>query len=132
MDTARGAAQKSLTRFQEKWKAWIRKARNDKEELGPEEIFTEGEEGADRPVFSRFLGSFSAKERLLLVFVLGIVLGFGAKTMATESITIGYRDYSVAKNEAYDLMALQKKVSENGSGANFSGGVRQGGACAAQ
>lgn len=128
----RDSAKRSLSRFQEKWYAWVKKYRGDREELDSEEIFTENE-GAARPsLSSRLFGSFSAKERLLMIFVFGVVLGFGAKTVATESITIGYRDYTVSKGGTYDLIALQKKVSENGGAANFSGGIQQGGACAAQ
>lgn len=132
MDTMRDSAKKSLSRFQEKWYAWVKKYRGGREELGPEEAFANNEEGALSSALSKFVGSFSAKERLIMLFVFGVVLGFGAKIIATDSITMGYRDYTVSKGGTYDLIALQKKVSENGGAANFSGGIQQGGACAAQ
>lgn len=132
MDTVRSSAKKSLTRFQEKWSAWIKKSRRNEEELGLEEILPDTEREVRPSLPSKLFGSFSPKERFLMIFALGMVLGFGVKTLAQESITIGYRDYSVSKNEVYDLIALQKKVSENGGTANFSGGIQQGGACAAQ
>lgn len=75
------------------------------------------------------VAKLSPKERMVAIFVIGIVLGFGAKTLATSSVTIGYRDYTAPKEGAYDLIALQKKVSESGSTGAFTGGSQPSGAC---
>ncbi len=74
-------------------------------------------------------GKLSSRERLALLFMAGIVIGFGAKTLAMDSLTIGYRDYTARNAGAYDLIELQKKVAENGSGSAFSGGMTAGAAC---
>ncbi len=59
------------------------------------------------------VGRMTVKERLLVLFAVGVVLGFGVKTAAGGFITIGYQDYSVkGKGGAYDLNLLQRKVAE--------------------
>lgn len=78
---------------------------------------------------SALFGKLSSRERLALLFMAGIVIGFGAKTAAMDSLTIGYRDYTARTAGAYDLIELQKKVAESGSGSVFSGGMTAGATC---
>ena len=47
-----------------------------------------------------------------LVFVIGLLIGIGAKTLAESSITIGHEDYKLTEaTELYDLNALAQKHS---------------------
>jgi hypothetical protein len=86
--------------------------------------------GSLRTNASALFGKLSSRERIALIFIVGIAIGFGAKTMATGSLTIGYRDYTTRNTDTYDLIALQKKVAEEGSNAAFSGGgAADGGTC---
>lgn len=78
------------------------------------------------------LGKLSPRERLVLLFAIGIIIGFGMKTAANGSLTIGYRDYTARNANAYDLIALQKKVAEGGSASAFSGGSVANGATCSQ
>jgi hypothetical protein len=75
------------------------------------------------------LGKLSPRERFALIFIVGLIVGFGVKTMASEHLTIGYRDYTTGGADRYDLVALQKKVAEEGSASVFSGGATGGAAC---
>jgi hypothetical protein len=64
------------------------------------------------------VGRMTMKERLLVLFAFGVVLGFGVKTVAGGFMTIGYQDYSVkGKGGAYDLNLLQRKVAEKNASA---------------
>jgi hypothetical protein len=58
-------------------------------------------------------GRMTVKERLLVLFAVGVVLGFGIKTTAGGFVTIGFQDYSVkGKGQAYDLNELERRVAE--------------------
>jgi hypothetical protein len=85
-----------------------------------------------RGYFSSLLGKLSRKEQLVIIFAIGLVIGFGVKVVSNEYVTIGYRDYTARNAKAYDLIALQKKVSENSSGSAFSGGGAAGGGTCSQ
>lgn len=76
-----------------------------------------------------FVAKLSMRDRLVIIFVIAITVGFGAKTIAASTITIGYRDYAAPKEGAYDLIELQKKVAEGGGAGAFTGGVQPSGAC---
>lgn len=78
-----------------------------------------------------FVGKLSPRDRLVILFAIGIIVGFGAKTIAASTITIGYRDYTAPEDTAYDLLDLQKKVAAAGSTGAFAGGVQPSGTCAA-
>lgn len=55
----------------------------------------------------------TVKERLLVLFAFGLVIGFGIKTAATGTITIGYLDYSLKTAvKPYDLNEIQRRVAE--------------------
>lgn len=82
-----------------------------------------------RKGYDAFVGKLSARDRLVILFVIGILVGFGAKTIAASTVTIGYRDYTAPKEDAYDLIELQKKVAEGGGTGAFTGGVQPSGAC---
>jgi len=54
----------------------------------------------------------TVKERLLVLFAVGLVIGFGVKAAANGSITIGYQDYSLkGKGKPYDLNEVQRRVA---------------------
>lgn len=74
----------------------------------------------------------SFKERIAIIFVIGFIVGFGMKTAANGYVTIGYRDYTAKNVATYDLIELQKRVAENGSGSAFSGGAAAGGGTCSQ
>lgn len=49
--------------------------------------------------------------RLVLLFVLGILLGFVFKSEATEKLVIGYDDYRVkAYSQGYDFSEIEDKL----------------------
>lgn len=103
------------------------------EEIFVEETFKE----TMRARYTSIRGSFiemasklSRTERFMIIFVFGIVIGFGMKTAANGHITIGYRDYTAQSTGTYDLIELQKKVAETGGTSAFSGSAAQmGGSC---
>lgn len=129
--------------------AWVKakmtsltkKAKEETEELvsevKDEEIFVAeaAKEGVRRrwiSVRKRYdacVARLSIRNRLMIVFVIAIAVGFGAKTMAASTIMIGYRDYAAPKEDAYDLIELQKKVAEEGGAGAFTGGAQPSGAC---
>jgi len=78
------------------------------------------------------IGKLSSRERLAVIFVIGLIIGFGIKTVASEYITMGYRDYTAKNTNVYNLIDLQKKVTASGSDAAFSGGGSAGGATCSQ
>lgn len=82
--------------------------------------------------YEAFIGGLSMRHRLLIIFAIGIIAGFGMKTLAASTITIGYRDYTAGREGAYDLIALQKKVAESGGAGVLAGGMQPAGACAQQ
>lgn len=85
-----------------------------------------------RPICQRVKASFeklSPKERIVLIFVVGLIIGFGIKTAANGRFVIGYRDYTAKNDKAYDLIQLQKEVAKRGSGSAFSGTPTGGGSC---
>lgn len=82
-----------------------------------------------RKKYDTFVAKLSARDRLVILFAIAIIVGFGAKTIAASTITIGYRDYTAPKEDAYDLIELQKKVAEGGGTGAFTGGVQPSGAC---
>lgn len=77
---------------------------------------------------SAMFAKLHPRERLFVIFAIGIVLGFGMKTIAHERLTIGYQDYTLSNQKAYDLIVLQKKVAEKSGQATFSGAAT-GGSC---
>lgn len=79
--------------------------------------------------YDSFVAKLSTRDRFVIIFAIGIIVGFGAKTMAASTITIGYRDYAAPKEGAYDLIGLQKKVAEEGGTGAFTGGAQPSGAC---
>ena len=82
-----------------------------------------------RKKYDSFVAKISTRDRLVILFVIGAIVGFGAKTMAASTVTIGYRDYTAPKEGAYDLIGLQKKVAEGGGTGAFTGGAQPSGAC---
>lgn len=82
-----------------------------------------------RKRYDSFVGNLSMRDRFVIIFAIGIIVGFGTKTMAASTVTIGYRDYTAPREDAYDLIELQKKVAESGSTGAFTGGVQPSGAC---
>ncbi|MEI6650783.1 MAG: hypothetical protein WCL23_05130 [Candidatus Moraniibacteriota bacterium] len=73
----------------------------------------------------------SVKERLVIIFAIGIALGFAVKHSASQNVTIGYDDYTVKnQGKAYDLIAMQKKLAEKAlSGESTAAQAPQGGVC---
>lgn len=91
--------------------------------------------GSVRRKACSMVGRLTVKERLLVLFAIGVVLGFGVKTTAGGYVTIGYQDYSLkGKRQAYDLNEVQRRVAEKNaqqaSGAVESGAANnEGGSC---
>lgn len=55
------------------------------------------------------------KRDLVALFILAAILGAGLKSIATETITIGFNDYTLAPEETlYDLNAVQQKLIDGG------------------
>ena len=76
------------------------------------------------------IGRLSSRERMALLFAAGLIVGFAAKTVASEYLVIGYRDYTTKSSTTYDLIELQRNVAENGGAGILSGsGVAPGGTC---
>ncbi|NTW45703.1 MAG: hypothetical protein HGB18_01450 [Candidatus Moranbacteria bacterium] len=75
------------------------------------------------------------KERLIVLFVIGLAIGFGVKTIAGGIVTIGYQDYTLRPGAgAYDLNELQRRVSQKNAESAALGGQEQeaapeGGSC---
>lgn len=52
---------------------------------------------------------------LIALFILAVILGAGLKAVATDTITIGFDDYTLPPEETlYDLNALQQKFIDEG------------------
>ncbi|HWQ60028.1 MAG TPA: hypothetical protein VN420_02665 [Candidatus Fimivivens sp.] len=61
----------------------------------------------------------TVKERLMILFAVGLVIGFGVKTVATGSVTIGYQDFALkTETKAYDLNEIQRRVAEKALGGS--------------
>ncbi|NTW29736.1 MAG: hypothetical protein HGA33_00475 [Candidatus Moranbacteria bacterium] len=59
------------------------------------------------------VGRMTVKERLLVLFAVGIVFGFGIKTVASGFVTMGYQDYTLKEGgRAYDLNELERRVAK--------------------
>ncbi len=76
----------------------------------------------------------TVKERLLVLFAVGVVIGFGVKAVSNGTLTIGYQDYALkGKSQAYDLNEIQRKVIEKNAsvaaGAADPTAVPEGGSC---
>jgi len=53
-------------------------------------------------------------ERMIVLFSVGIVLGYGAKLAVRETVTIGYADYTLKGSErAYDLVEMERRQKES-------------------
>lgn len=69
------------------------------------------------------------KRSLTVLFVVAFFLGAAIKTIASERITIGFEDYTLApKATLYDINLLQQKIINQGD-ASFENYAAQGGAC---
>lgn len=69
------------------------------------------------------------KRSLTVLFVVAFFLGATIKTIASERITIGFEDYTLApKATLYDINRLQQKVIDQGD-ASFQNYAAEGGAC---
>ncbi|MFZ2299934.1 MAG: hypothetical protein WAW00_02270 [Candidatus Moraniibacteriota bacterium] len=67
-----------------------------------------------------------AKRDFIVLFVAAVLLGMAFKAVATDTITIGFEDYTLApKGTLYDLNAMQKNLIENAS-VPVSGGAPAG------
>lgn len=73
------------------------------------------------------------KFEMVLLLVLGVLVGFSAKTEAAKRITMGSSDYLLSQKDAgaYDLNAIQKNLTAkgDGAGASIAGPQMQGGSC---
>lgn len=66
---------------------------------------------------------------LVLIFGIGILLGITLKTMATNSLTIGYEDYTVvAVDNRIDLNQVEKSVLARNE-SPFASNTGKGGYC---
>ncbi|NTW14504.1 MAG: hypothetical protein HGA31_05765 [Candidatus Moranbacteria bacterium] len=76
------------------------------------------------------IGRLSMQERLVLIFAIGIALGFVVKNYANQNVTIGYDDY-IVKNQgkAYDLIAMQKQLAEKALSGDTTSSTPVGGSC---
>ncbi len=98
-------------------------------ESAPESVagIVERATASDRPVFPGIRKSFmsvrryavsvgdrmTVKERLLVFFAIGAVIGFGAKAIASGSLTIGYQDYTLkTRRQPYDLNEIERRLAE--------------------
>ncbi len=69
------------------------------------------------------------KRDFIAIFVIAIMIGMAAKSIATSTVTIGFEDYKLAPKETlYDLNAMQKRLIERG-GVSVSSDIASGGAC---
>lgn len=135
-------AKKALARMTEKIRSMRRSASEEgtefihevkTEEIFVEETFKETVKARYTSIqesFTEMASKLSRTERFMLIFVFGIIIGFGMKTAANGQLTIGYRDYTAQSVGTYDLIELQKKVAETGGTGAFSGSAAQiGGSC---
>ncbi|MEI7749413.1 MAG: hypothetical protein WCJ25_00215 [Candidatus Moraniibacteriota bacterium] len=87
-----------------------------------------------RTYVASVVGRMTVKERLLVLFAVGLVLGFGVKTAANGSVTIGYQDYTLkGKGATYDLNEVARRVAEKNAaiatGAEDPAATPSGGSC---
>lgn len=76
------------------------------------------------------IGRLSMRERLVLIFAVGIALGFVVKNFANQNVTIGYDDYTVRnQGKAYDLIAMQKQLAEKALSGDTTSSTPVGGSC---
>ncbi len=135
-------AKATLVRMTEKIRSMRRSASEEGaefiDEVKTEEVFVEetfketlkARYASIRESFTEMASKLSRTERFMLIFVFGIIIGFGMKTAANGQLTIGYRDYTAQSVGTYDLIELQKKVAETGGTGAFSGSAAQiGGSC---
>lgn len=62
-------------------------------------------------------------------FVVALFLGMGIKSLAIQTITIGFEDYKLAPKETlYDMNLVQQKVIDQGS-VSLKNDPRKGGVC---
>jgi hypothetical protein len=137
-------AKATLVRMTEKIRSMRRSASEEGMELvhevETEEVFMEetlketikSRYASIRMSFMEMTSKLSRTEHFMLIFVFGIIIGFGMKTAANGHLTIGYRDYTTGSTNTYDFIELQKKVAATGSGSAFSGGVSAGGSTCSQ
>jgi len=90
--------------------------------------------GSARAYVVSVVGRMTMKERLLVLFAVGLVLGFGVKTAANGSVTIGYQDYTLkGKGGTYDLNEVARRVAEKNAaiatGAENPTATPSGGSC---
>ncbi|MEK9151072.1 MAG: hypothetical protein AAB547_00385 [Patescibacteria group bacterium] len=68
------------------------------------------------------------KRDLVVLFIAAVILGIAFKAVATDTVTIGFEDYTLApEGTLYDLNAMQKDLIGRG-GVPISGDAA-GGAC---
>jgi hypothetical protein len=69
-----------------------------------------------------FANGLSATERLIIIFAIGIVIGYGVKLTVRDTLTIGYDDYTLKGSErSYDLLEMEKRQKEEVESASTSG-----------
>lgn len=68
---------------------------------------------------------------IALLLVLGILVGFAAKTQASHRITMGSSDYLLTQKDAgaYDINAIQKELLAKGETSSIAGPQPTGGSC---
>lgn len=71
------------------------------------------------------------KLEIALLLVLGILVGFAAKTEASQRITMGSGDYLLSQKDAraYDINAIQKELLAKGETSSIAGPQPTGGSC---
>ena len=71
---------------------------------------------------------------MVLLLVLGILVGFSAKTEAAKRITMGSDDYLLSQQVSgiYDLNAVQRDVIAKGDAGTIAGPQAAGGSCGGQ
>lgn len=92
--------------------------------------FRRGGEASAR-LYNRFIvrGEYTARD-LAILFILAILIGASIKTVASDAITIGFEDYTLApQGTLIDLNTVQKQVLRSGGSLTLSGNVPLGGVC---
>ena len=60
-----------------------------------------------------FVSGLSKTERFVIIFAIGIVIGYGVKLAARDTVTIGYDDYTLRTSEqSYDLVEMEQRLAE--------------------
>lgn len=66
------------------------------------------------------------KRDFAVLFIAAVILGIAFKAVATDTVTIGFEDYTLAPQETlYDLNAMQQTLIQRG-GVSVSDGVSAG------